>query len=333
MRTWKRTSLSRSTGAFFKYSLLAYCLLAFAHPAGAQDDTSGLTLSLPVDTTQPAPIFFGFSPAMIGQRQWEFILFNVMATQKVDFTRDSMTTRFRNTSAQHLLQVTYGITRNRRLNAGVDLQYLHTRSDSDPGSSPFKVFGNDTTSGKSYHTLSAVGLRLRALPFRKVPEFTIQSAIYFPTAGSGIPKVELDVARIQWFLQLAFYQQFRPWLYGFAGLTGSVKFANDTQKQTTYALPVNLTLMAEVIRRRVYLYPSLNYSANFEGSPLKRRGSQFTYGLGAQYYPSPHFTLNLEFQFPIKIELNSLTSESVPGSYTLFNLGFRYLTGVKEKGR
>lgn len=327
MKTLNPTSLWALERALLKYWLLTFNLVIFFFSAEAQDDSAGLSLSLPMDSTRPAPIFFGFSPAMIAPRQAEFILFNGMATQRVDFTRDSVTTRSRGTTAQHLLQLTFGLTRNRRVNAGVDLQYLHTRGDSDPGSSPFRVFGNDTLTGKSYHTLSAVGLRVRALPFSKLPEFTVQSAVYFPTPATDIPRVELDVARIQWLVQLAFYQQLRPWLYGFAGLTGSVKFANDTQKQTTYALPVNLTLMAEVIRRRVFLYPSFNYSANFEGSPLKRRGSQLTYGFGAQYYPSPNFTLNLEVQLPIKIELNSLTSESVPGTYRFFNLGIRYLTG------
>lgn len=298
----------------------------------------GRAAALPVIDTLPAdslllrqPAFFpGLAPAMVGEGQVEGLFFNSLSTQKLDFTQNNVTERSRSTTLLHYLQLTYGLTANRRLNAGIDISYLHARSDSDEGSSPFAVLGGDSQTGTAYHTFAAAGLHLRGIPVATLPELMVQTTLLFPVAGQDLPRLSLDVARTQWLVQGTFYQQFRPWLYGFVSLTGSVKFKNAVHRQTTYAVPVNLYLIGEVVRKKLFVYPSLSYAANYEkqfkGS-LKQRNYQLLGGLGAQYYPSSRLQVNLEWQGLLSQDLNLTAVEAVPGSYATLNLSLRYVMG------
>jgi hypothetical protein len=260
-------------------------------------------------------------------------LFNSFSTQKIETEIPGpfpMADQSRVTRLDHILQLTYGLTRSRRFNAGLDVYYSHSRIDGDENSSPWRVFGSDALTGYSYHLLSGIGFRVRAMPIRTLPELSLQSTVIFPTAGNPENKQATGRDRIQWLAQANFYQQFRPWLYVFLTLDASIQFENEDRRQTTYSLPLGLYAVAEVVRGKVYVYPGIQYLPNYEKTfkgPLKRISYQLLYGLGAQYYPSPKLALILQLQRPIDLDIGSLRSEVVRGSYSIVTLGGRLVVG------
>jgi hypothetical protein len=324
----------------FLFFLVLSGILLWPHSLSGKNPihTEPDTIPLRIDSLiVNQPVFSGLSPTIIDHRQAEVLLFNLFETQRLEVIRpkDNSKDRIRSTVLAHALQITYGATKNRRINIGLDIQYLHLRTDNDENSSPWKVLGGDSETGRSFHTFSRLGPRIRVMPMTTLPELTLQSALLFPLANDATLESIPDISRIQWLTQVSFYQQFRPWFYLFGGVSGSIEFPRENINElTTYSLPVNLYAVGEVLRRKLFFFGSLNYIADYEkprNSGFKRRDYRFTFGVGAQYYLSPRFLLNLEYQLPFDNEIASSQVEPISGSLYALNLGLRYVTGKPAK--
>ncbi|MBL4862270.1 MAG: DUF547 domain-containing protein [Crocinitomicaceae bacterium] len=118
---------------------------------------------------------------LLKKGQWDFTLFNTMYTQTklnwlgVDYNgvRESFYTS--------LIQATYGISKNKRINIGVDINFKSSARSSDSSArSVFRAFdfeNNDSTRVG----ISSVGARIKVAPFKGNDDFSIQSSFYMPT--------------------------------------------------------------------------------------------------------------------------------------------------------
>lgn len=298
-------------------------ILLQCRPAVAQED-----LALLPDTLDLPALFPGLAPQMIGQDQWEVLVFNPLTTFKLDNQVDSSV--FRGTQLTHILQVNYGLLRNRRLNVGVELQYGHARSDSEETSSPFRVLGSQRETGRSFRSFSAAGLRLRAMPFGTLPELTLQSALLFPLGKDSLHRAALGRQRIEWQLQGGFYQRLQPWLTAFLDINYAVRFKSDENRQTDHIPGFNLLLSAELVRQRLFLYPGLGYSALLRSRFMAAAGRvdiNWLYTLGAQYSCSGRLLLALQWSRLF----DQITARQVqkirPRSFNSVSLSLRWLLG------
>jgi len=75
------------------------------------------------------------------------------------------------------LEAFTGITKNKKLNAGVIVEF---RSNSFAGKSPTSVFSFKNETSKSRVGLSHIAPSLKIAPFNAVPRFSIQSSVFIP---------------------------------------------------------------------------------------------------------------------------------------------------------
>lgn len=119
--------------------------------------------------------------SLLKYKQMDFTTFNTIYTETQSNWLGNDFNGYRGTFTTHLLQYTVGITKNRRLNLGVDLNFSGSaRNSNEDFAGTFRAFSfqnNDSTR----FGLSAVGIRLRAQPFQAVKDFTIQSTFMVPT--------------------------------------------------------------------------------------------------------------------------------------------------------
>ena len=237
----------------------------------------------------------GLSPAVVAHRKAEVALFNQLTTEKSTFRLGTMVETSRYTTLYHTLMLGYGLERHNRLNIGGIFIMSHVRVDLEENHSPFAILGKGKGDGLVVRKPAAAGLYLRGVPFRRLPEFTVQTGLLFPGTKDELVRQLTGYDRILAQLQLSFYQQFRPWFYLFATAEADVLFANDTRKQTSLLVPVSLYPVFRLgYGSNTYLFASLGYSGRFnkvEPGCLKSNGYRVQYGLGVQHYFTPDFSL------------------------------------------
>ncbi len=300
--------------------LLIYCSLL----------CSTVSLQLCAQTTDSLLIISpGLSPSVVSHGRFEVALFNQLGTEKRYTEFDSISSTARFTSLYHVLQAGYGVDKYNRLNLGASLIFAHTRSDGDPNSSPLAVLGGNDLYSIGFHKMAAVGLYARGIPFRKLPELTIQAGVFFPATNDLIARSFSGYDRTLTQLQFSFYQQFSPLFYLFATAETNVLFSNKNRKQTSVALPVSLYPVVRLgYYSSTYLFGNLGYNGQFnkvEPGFLKSNGYRLQCGLGAQHYFNRDFSVYLQLQFPVAIGTKSTTTTTLKkGAFTLA-LGARYV--------
>ena len=122
----------------------------------------------------------GLSPAVVSHGRVELALFNQLSTEKSTYNFGGLSDTYRFTSLYHVLQAGYGLDKHNRLNAGGTFIYAHVRSDLDEERSPFAVLGDSDSNATVVHHPAAAGVYLRGIPFRRLPELTVQGGVLFP---------------------------------------------------------------------------------------------------------------------------------------------------------
>jgi hypothetical protein len=271
----------------------------------------------------------GIAPSVVSHRQVEVAFFNQLSTEKSVFEFDTLSETSRFSALYNVLQVGYGISKKNRLNVGGIFVFANTRFDADEDRSPFAVFGSGDSSAIVFHKPAAIGGYVRGIPFRRLPELTVQAGLLFPATGDKVARQFSGYDRVVAQLQVSFYQQLSPLFYLFAAAQTSVLFANDTRKQTSVLLPFNLYPVFQLGRgSKAYLYGNLSYTAQFNKvSPgfLRNSGQRVMYGIGGQYYFSPAFSVYAQMQFPAVIDLESTTTTILKEGAFVLALGGRWV--------
>ena len=309
----------------------------------AQTDSTLQTIEL--DQQQPEILITpSLSATLIGKNQWEVNIFNTLTTRDIENTRitknpldntnDTTITQDQFTRLDHILQIQYGLPGRPRLNLGIDLYASHLRADTNVHSSPFRVLGNNTE-GVSRRDVTGLGPRVRWMPFRKVPELTIQGAVVFGLSKDLATRQIYGRDRTQLLTQITFYQRFQPWLYTFMQMDVSVFLKNDDFQNNTLSIPLFLYASANIWGLRSNAYPKVygliswfyaaRYDDNIRGEAwLKKISYESQMGLGLLSQVSPRWGITFWAQKPVAHDLGSASNEVISGSWYTLSLGVRY---------
>ncbi len=292
---------------FLIIAALFPCLL---HAQTVTDDSLGLAI---------AP---GLTP-VVADGQTEIGFFNTFVNYRTPDTAN-----YRAAQLTHFLQLQRGISRRNRLSAGADLVYSNLRFGPASEVAPFGAYGPEPLTGVGTHTLSAVGLRLRYVPFVEHYEFTVQGSAYFPVAAQQ-HRVTLGEDRTRLSVQGNYATLFAPGWYVVGQLSPQVRLANDDRKQTTWELPLNAYLIRRLLTtaagQRLYVFGSAGYLSTFEKrfkAGLRQVNWFLTAGAGAQWVFNPQWSLSLGWQ-GLPAYDDSIGIEK--GTYSAFTVGARYV--------
>ena len=288
--------------------VLALPLLAAAQQT--PDDSIGLAI---------AP---GLTP-VVANGQTETGFFNTFASYRTDDT-----SRYRAAQLTNFLQLQYGMSRRNRLSAGADLVFSNLRFGPESEVGPFGALGSNPPSGLAAHTLSAVGLRVRYVPFVAHYEFTVQGSAYFPVSTQQ-NRITLGEDRTRLGVQGNYATLFAPGWYVVGQISPQVRIANDDRKQTTWELPAFVYLVRRLLvtasGQRLYVFADAGYFTTFEKrfkGGLRQVNWLFNAGLGAQWVFGAHWSVSLGWQ---ALPAFDKTSGIKKGSYSALTLGARYV--------
>ena len=264
----------------------------------------------------------GLTP-VIANNQTEIGFFNTFSTY-----RTADTSEYRAAQLTNILQFQRGMSRQNRLSAGVDLVYSNLRFGPASEVSPFAALGPSPEAGLAVHTLSAVGLRVRYVPFIEHYEFTLQSTLYFPVSTQQ-NRVILGEDRTRFSVQGNYATLFAPGWYVVGQISPQVRISNDDRKQTTWELPLNAYLIRRVLTtasgQHLYLFVNGGYFSSFEKrykAGLRQVDWLFSAGAGAQWVFNPQFSLSLGWQ---RLPAFDDTKNIKKGSYSALSVGVRYV--------
>lgn len=285
------------------------------------------------------PAFFtGLSPVILERNAAEINLINSLNSYWIvskQFTPDNATgfllDRKRFTRTEHVLRASYGFSKSKRWDLGAELKFSQARLDEGARSSPFRVFGNETETGTSYRGLTGIGLRVRTMPFKNIPELTLQGTISYPqrTASStDVERAQLDAQSPQVGLSATYYIQSGENMYYFFQGDWSTRLKNSENKRAKHAPSLSATLVVKTWEDQWFIFGGVNYGMNlqqFADNGLYRL-SHALFGSGGVFYqPTPKFSIVLSVQLPLMFESNLRSVELVRESFTGVSLGMRSL--------
>ncbi|MFT6924237.1 MAG: hypothetical protein ACJA1C_003258 [Crocinitomicaceae bacterium] len=272
--------------------------------------------------------------SLLSKGTWDITSFNTIYTQTKSNWQGVDYSGFRETFVTSLWQVTYGISKNERINIGLDINLKSSASSTDSTFSgtwrAFDFKNNDSTRVG----ITSIGPRIKILPFKNVSTFTIQSTFLIPTIehpegysnpdGSGNGNLYWS----DWNRFISWNQFFYTKTWGDFQLFTEVdllfRIRRSKEQITHMDLPVSVigsyfltpkfTLygIAQHVTRHTYdIFPqesndwviSMNYSS---------------VGAGIKYQPASNLTLELLYTNFVR-GVNS-------GIGNTFNFGIKYIT-------
>lgn len=296
--------------------------------SNAQDESA-----LPTLDSLPRLFLAGLSPVILDKDGVEVNNFNPLtsfwlAVQETppELAGAQITNRYRYTLFESYWRVSYGFSHSKRWDLGAEFRFSRRRLDDDATTSPMKVFSSDDTTSITYQGLSMVGARIRFMPFRKVPELTLQSALTFPVAKEEVQQ-GLTLDRTQFELGATYYKNLARRTYYFLQTNWLARFSNSKNERTTHQFSASAFLVESLFQHRVYLYPGITYAGNFQkysDGSFNQVSYQILGGLGVQYQPVRFFSASLYGQIPFTLESGSVTTEWVRESYSSWTLGLLF---------
>lgn len=149
--------------------------------------------------------------SLLRKNQFDFTLFNTLYTQTESDWLGVKSIGDRQTFNTHLIQITYGISENKRVNVGLDINVKSSGRSVDQSAKGISSAFLYTNTDSSRFGIPAVGLKLKVQPFKAVSNFTIQSTIQGPTVRAAEGNSELfwaDWERITWWNQFFYTKSF-----------------------------------------------------------------------------------------------------------------------------
>ena len=156
--------------------------------------------------------------SLLGKGKMDITLFNTLYTENENNWQGNHITGYRSTFVTHLLQYTIGVTKNKRFNIGLDVNFRSNGRSTDPSYGGIKQAFTYKNNDSSRVGVTSVGLRLKFQPFKEVSNFSLQSTIYTPTIrhpegfnNDDAPEQNLmwaDWNRITWWNQFFYSKTF-----------------------------------------------------------------------------------------------------------------------------
>jgi hypothetical protein len=296
--------------------ILCLCLMSVA--SLAQDINANKLLRLRDSLDNILVVNPSASAILAKHKEVEFFSFSGLSQNSQHFDKQGNAVSFSGKQMlfNSLLQINYGLSKNRRVNIGIDLNYRAYRFSSDIGESSFSVFDASGTQALTY-----AGLRLRTQPFKRLKTFNYQTNLWFPIANPDA-QLALSAHKVNWGHTFFFYKYLntRVGLFTQANLTFAIPGSNSgVQEKTELYVPVNISLSYVVNPKNifftsgVYSWITTDISKTMEGGD-----SDFTQVvIGYQRVVTKKFFLMLNYN-------TTLTSRNY-GKWSGLNAGLRLL--------
>jgi opacity protein-like surface antigen len=310
-----------------KVTILCILICLASLNSFAQDSTSQSTGSKKFedeykryrDSADKYALVPAVSMALIQKGEIEINLFNSLltATKYWNDDHERIDLNARATYLYNALQVSYGVSKNSRLNIGLDINMVTGRIDTDPNSSMFQLF-NSSTSGNSRQggAIASIAPRIRWRPLKNNYKFTIQSSVSIPTVKSDNQKKVLGQNQFYFLTQFLYNQPLSKRLFLFSQLDLQYGFKNGKMPQVLYT-PLSFYL-SYLVPKRTVLFTLVRYVPIIrESTSWKYSGYTFQAGGGVQYSFNKAFLINAFYA-------GTLYGRNY-GNYQNYNVGLRYL--------
>ncbi len=147
--------------------------------------------------------------SLLARGKMDFTLFNSLYTESKNNWLGQDYTGYRTSFFTHLLQITLGTTKNKRVNLGIDLSFRSSGRSSNStfsGVSQALAYKNNDSSRVG---LTSAGFRVKVQPFKNVNNFTFQSTLSIPTIEhpEGLYTPERSLFWADW-NRITFWNQF-----------------------------------------------------------------------------------------------------------------------------
>lgn len=271
--------------------------------------------------------------SLLRKGQIDLTLFNTLYTQSKSNWMGTTFSGFRESFYTSLLQATFGVSKNKRLNIGFDVYLRASGKTSDSTASgigtPLKFKNNDSTR----FGVSLVGPRIKLAPFEGVNNFSIQSSFLIPTiqhpegytdaSGAGNSLYFVDWDRYIWWNQFFYDKTFGDFQV-FGAFEMLFRFKRRKEQTTAIDIPAKLFL-SYFPTKKITVYAMTEHVPRFRYDPMLSSNDAITTpanytasGLGFKYQFSKN--LNLELLYT-----NFWRSQNA-GLGNTFNIGIKYIT-------
>ena len=267
--------------------------------------------------------------SLLGKNKFDFTLFNTLYTENKSNWQGQDFTGFRATFVTHLFQVTYGITKSKRINIGFDINLKNSGRSVDSTASGIGSAFNYTNTDSTRFGVTSVGLRLKAQPFKAVKDFSLQSTFYVPTIKnpegsnpSGLYWAEWD--RYVWWNQL-FYTKTWGKVQLFTELDFLFRFKRRASQIGMLDIPMSV-FVSYFPTKKITLYAMTQHVPRFTNNinpqdpqvndwviPMNYTAS----GLGAKY--------NITSGLNVELLYTNFWRGKNSGLGSTFNLGIKYV--------
>ncbi|MEM6321691.1 MAG: hypothetical protein AAF960_28790 [Bacteroidota bacterium] len=233
----------------------------------------------------------------------------------------------------------YGLSATGRWDLGLRLRHGRRRLDNSAQSSPFRVFqssrGTDEADNvgtdKTYAGLKEVGLRFRLMPFKNIPELTLNAGYSISPIKSEEDQEYLIADRNNIDFNLSYFISLNKAAtsYYYFILNGVAYLPSATNDEALYNSSASFFIVQRLGSRFV-LFPGISYSIAFKppsvgDEPLIKTNTSVLGTLGLQYQPSNNFSLNVSGALPLLLDSSNLLVQQVRESFSFVSLGGRLL--------
>ncbi|NJO01939.1 MAG: DUF547 domain-containing protein, partial [Bacteroidia bacterium] len=264
-----------------------------------QNSAEGPDAPLPDDRTNLQV----FTPsALFRKGQFEINVFNNLYTQTQvrDNAGDAVGLNQRQNFLNTTIQFTYGVSRSARLNLGLDL-YVNSASVDNASGSPLKHFFGEVNFRQT--VISYIAPRIKFVPFKKLPRFSIQSTLLIPVADDLENRAGRFVThdRYTWLTQLFSDFNIGPKFQVFIEEAIFYRIRRNETQETNFVRLFYSAFLSYFPRPRVTFFGFGQYAPRFErlsnGFDSQFGLSQwfFQVGTGAKYQLRPQLGLELSY--------------------------------------
>jgi len=291
-----------------------------------------------VGNTVTQPILSGgnqtFNPgSLLRKKQFDFTLFNTLYTQTKSNWLGETFTGNRQTFVSNLIQITYGVSKSKRFNVGLDINFKSSGKSSDSTAAGIKNAFEYSNTDSTRYGVTSIGLKLKVQPFKSVNNLSIQSTFFVPTIEhpeGKSPTIEdsrslywADWDRYTWWNQLFYTKSFGKFQL-FTEFDMLFRFRRSMKQITALDMPMSV-FMSYFPTKKVTFYvmsqhvPRMTNNIRPDLSEDWVIGSNYTAsGLGMKYQVSRGFNIELLY--------TNFWRGDNSGLGNTFNIGFKFLT-------
>ncbi len=255
---------------------------------------------------------------LLSKGQVNVQLFNNLYTQTAFRDNEGNLVKLNNRSNYFgsLLQVFVGVDKKNRINVGFDVNFKSVRIDANENSSPFKVLLFESNNF-SRTAITSVGPKIKWAPFKKLPDFSVQTSFWIPLKSNSESNPWLDYNRYTSWTQIFYSHMLNSKFQFFYELDAFARIKKESAQNNQLSTPATF-IVSYFPTSKLTFYSLLQYSPFYTYNKGVKINSYYAQaGLGAKYQISK--TLQLELLY------TDFFASRGNGAGTTYNLGIRYL--------